>query len=231
MPARLFLVAKRSPKLRLTNVVGAPQLNGYIFTISNVTATTFTIPYLDMSGFAAGATSFNAQVVQAPTLLTYPANNFITKIVQGTTTTIQLAYTHNFFVGQAPGGGSGQVFLTIPTQYGAQGLNKAGYGDPQPWTITAINGALPNSITINADSSSLQPFAFPTAATWSTTKPSIPQVTPFGQTPYNYKNASAQTSQWIMVLGSAVCGTGVGTIFADLFGSDIIGTYPAQIPS
>jgi len=217
--------------VRLTNVVGAPQLNGFLFTISNVTGTSFTIPYLDASGFAAGATSFHAQVVYPLSQITFPANNLITKIITGLTTTIQLAVTHNYFVGLAPGGGSGQVDLTIPAEYGAQGLNRQEYGNPNPWTITAINTVLPNSITINANSSGVLPFAFPTAAVWSTNKPTPPQTTPFGQTPYNYQNASLFNPQWILGLGANVCGTGAGTISAELKGAGIITTYPPQIPS
>jgi len=217
--------------VRLTNVVGAPQLNGYLFTISNVTGTSFTIPYLDASGFAAGATSFHAQVVQPPTIVTFPSANLITKIIMGTSTTIQFAFTHNFFVGLAPGGGSGQVFLTIPSEYGAQGLNKTQYGSSEAWTITAVNQALPNSITINANSSGVLPFAFPSAAVWTTNKPTPPQATPYGQTPYNYQNASLANAQWILSLGSSVCGVASGTLYAELKGAGSILTYPATVPN
>jgi hypothetical protein len=102
-----------------------------------------TLSFLNASGFAAPATSFNVQAVTPPTIVTTPALNFITGIASvGTQTVITLSYTHNFFV-------NGTVWLTLPNYFGMNGLDIANAGIPNPYNITAVS-TVNNTITINS---------------------------------------------------------------------------------
>jgi hypothetical protein len=206
--------------IRLTNVVGMSQINGMEFTISGVSPTGFTIPFLNSSGFASPATSFSAQVVTPPSVVTTPAINFITAISSvGTSTTITLAYAHNFFV-------NGTVWLTIPSYFGMQGLDLAVAGIPNPYIITAVNTTL-NTITLQVNSSSFSPFTFPTSAFAISNHITPAQVNPYGQAPNIYNpNTTEQNAIWYLGLGSAVCGALGNLLFADCYAEGIINTFP-----
>ena len=206
--------------VRLTNVVGMSQINGMEFTVSNVSPTSFTLAYLNASGFAAPATSFNVQAVTPPTVVTTPAINFITGIASvGTTTVITLAYTHNFFV-------NGTVWLTIPNYFGMTGLDIAVAGVPNPYIITAVSTAN-NTITINVNSSSFPAFAFPTNAFATANHITPAQVNPYGQVPNIYNpNTSQQNAIWYLGLGSSVCGAVGNIIYANCYAEGIIQTFP-----
>jgi hypothetical protein len=185
--------------VRIQNATGMEQLNGFLFTISGVTGTSFQLEYLNSSSFASAATAFSAQLVQIPTFSAVPFANQITAVTSsGTSTIITLSVTNNFFVG-------GIVQVDIPVQYGMQGL-----GNGQLWQITAINTAT-NQITINANSSAFAPFAFPTSTYASTASAyqGTPQVLPYGQIP-PYQPGFAQNPQWYLQLGSNVAGTAGG---------------------
>jgi hypothetical protein len=181
----------------ITDAVGASQLNGMIFTISNVSGTQFTTPYLNTSAFAASCSSFTAQVVQVPTNLVNPALNFITSMTStgATSTTIVFSYTHNFQVNQT-------VQVRIPPIFGPVGL-----GGDQIWTITAVN-AVTNSITINAPSAALAAFKFPSSSVVLAQGTGITpaQVTPYGQIPNTYLNTTISAANWYVGLGVNVCG-------------------------
>ena len=211
--------------VQLFDVVGAAQLNGYQFTITNVSPTGFTIPYLNASGFAAGATSFSARVVDP--LLTTPSLGQITAIQSvGTQTVITLAAKTNIFVGAT-------VWITLTQPWGMPQLNIAGAGIPDPYQVTAVNTNT-NQITIDVNSSYYNAFTFPNNATAMTTALTIPQVNPYGQgSMFNngsevmqYQNTTIQNGSWILGLGSNVCGNSGDIMHVFLTAEGTVYQYP-----
>jgi hypothetical protein len=185
--------------VRIQNATGMEQLNGFLFTISAVTGAGFSLQYLNSSSFASAATSFSAQLVQIPVFSAIPFANYITAVASvGVTTVITLSVTHNFYVG-------GIVEVDIPIQYGMHGA----LSNQNGWQIIAVNAAN-NTITINANTSTATPFAFPTSTyALSSAYQGLPQVLPYGQVP-PYQPGFAQSPQWYLQLGSAVAGTNGG---------------------
>lgn len=194
--------------VQLYNIAGMFQITGYVFTIGNVTPTTFTLPNLPAASFAGGATSFTVQPVNIFPVT--PTANYITAASSvGVNTVFELAFTHNFFVGMT-------CTLTIPTQYGI-GWDTTG-ALTAVYTVTAVGATLngsTNTITINLNSSSFGPFAFPSSATAATTKIAPAQVIPVGQVPppylpisstATYQNTTLMNPVPYLTLGSVVCG-------------------------
>jgi hypothetical protein len=215
----------------LTNTTGMLQIAGYAFTITAVSTNTFTLGYLDASGFAAAATNVVARKVNF--LSPYvPRRARITNVGTatalgvagaGTSSIITLAETNIFTVGQA-------VRIYVPTSFISAG------SDPfaQPGiigtnntlqqivtaTVTAINTAdnsspaISNTITVNINSTGTT-FAFPTSAV-AATGVQQPFVEPVGEAattmagtvnPQNLLDDRTQnTGNFIMQLGSNVYG-------------------------
>ena len=216
----------------LTNTTGMLQIAGMAFTITAVTTNTFTLGYLDASGFAAAATNVVSRKLNFPSFYV-PRRAEITDITQasslgvqsatGTSSLITLARTNIFTVGQA-------VRIYVPNSFISAGSNpfsQAGTIGTQSTsslivaaTITAINTAdasspaISNGITVNINSVGTT-FAFPTSAV-AAGGIQMPFVEPVGEAattvaglvnPQNLLDDRTQnTANYIMQLGSNVYG-------------------------
>lgn len=149
--------------VRIINCTGAPQLNGYDFTVGSVTAnTSFSLAYMGAPGNA--GTAFYYRILPNNPQF-YPARKYIVAATQANPCVITLSTTHGLTVGQ-------YVTFNVPSAFGMTQLNG------QRAVITAISTAA-NTITVNLDSTSFTAFAFPNAASAAT--PFTPaQVIPFG---------------------------------------------------
>lgn len=138
---------------------GMPQLNYIWFTVTVLTATTFTIPW-DTSG--SNYTAFNTATstgniglwkkVLYPYLY-FPGVATISGITLGNTTTIDTTDAHNFVVGQ-------EVAFRIPSQWGTVELNSLPNlltpGSPQYGYVIAVTDY--NTVVVNINSSAYTPF-------------------------------------------------------------------------
>ena len=137
--------------VRLINVAGGQQLGGFDFTVgfNTLSATTFSLDY--MSTIVAATTGSWRVIPFNP--IFYPVNRFITKITQASQAVVTLSVTHGYQVGQV-------VRMVVPAEYGMVEM------DGLEATITAINttATTGNTITLDINSSSFTPFAFPLTA-------------------------------------------------------------------
>lgn len=142
-----------------TATTGMPQLNGVPFTVTVLTATTFTIPW-DTSG--SNYTAFNTATATGNIgawkkilypYLYFPGTSFITNITLGATTTIDTTDAHNFAVGQ-------EVAFRIPNQWGTVELNSLPNtlvpGSPVYGYVIAVTDY--NTVVVNINSTAMTPF-------------------------------------------------------------------------
>lgn len=138
--------------VRIYNLTGGTQLNGYDFTIDVLSGTTFSLPY--MSPIAAATTGSFRVIPFSPYF--YPSYRLITNISQATQAIVTLSVTHNYQVGM-------EVRFLIPTVDATHfGMTQL---DQVQATIVAINQAdangETNTITVDVDTSGFTAFAFP----------------------------------------------------------------------
>lgn len=142
--------------VRLYNITNANQLNGYDFTITNVSGTTFDLANAPTLALAGTTGSFR---VIANSIYFYPAEREIMKVekssagtVPAGSTRITFGVTHGYLIGQ-------KVTLVVPSAFGMVELNG------QTVTITNIGqadaNAVTNTIDVDVDSSGYTAFAFP----------------------------------------------------------------------
>lgn len=148
--------------IRMYGSTGMLQIAGMDFTVGTVIAnTSFTMAYLNNSGFAADSTAgqwrklpFRGVTLAlggiAPDPRFYPRNRYITAITAGATTLVQLSVAHSYQVGE-------KVRLIVPQEFGMVEINGS------LGTITAINYTT-NTITLDINSTGFTAFAFPTSA-------------------------------------------------------------------
>lgn len=161
--------------VQLYNTTGMLQIAGMAFTISTVSSSGFTLLGLDASGFAAPATAVTARRINkmAPV---EPRFLYVTGISQATQGVVTVSEAHNYFVGQ-------KVEFTIPGALGMVQLNNYYLPQNKPPVITAVTAY---TFTINVNTSTFTPFAFP-ASTASPTAQLFATVTSAGQsTQYNF---------------------------------------------
>ena len=130
--------------VRLYSTTGALQLGGYDFTVTAVGANTWTIGY--MVNFTANATAGSYRVINWNPLY-YPVHRSIVSISNAANPVVVFSVTHGYTVGQ-------QLRFTIPTAFGMVQL------DGLTANIIGVNTAT-NSVTIDVDTTSFTPFAFP----------------------------------------------------------------------
>lgn len=131
-------------RVRIYNIVGMRQISTMVFTVSSVSGSAFTLPGLDSSGFAAGATSFNARKV-APNEPVLPEYLFITNISQAQNAVIKVSTTHDYVAAM-------KIRLDIPSVYGMSEANGV------ECTILSVTAY---TITVDMNSSSFTAFSFP----------------------------------------------------------------------
>lgn len=156
--------------VRVYGTTGMLQIAGMDFTIGALNAgVSYTLAYLDSSGFANPATAGKARKIAFDARF-YPRRRFITKITQATSAVITLSVTHGFTVGQ-------EVRVYCTSDFGMKEINGL------LGVITAIN-TTNNTITVNIDSSGFTAFAFPTSAV-AALGVTFPQVVPVGEAAIN----------------------------------------------
>lgn len=140
-----------------TTTTGMPQINGIPFTVTVLSATTFSIPWnTNQSNYTAitGATTGTPRVkkVLYPYIY-FPGTTNISNITLGTTTTIDTTDAHNFVVGQ-------EVAFRIPQQWGTVEINSLPNilipGSPVYGYVIAVTDY--NTVIVNIDSSAMTPF-------------------------------------------------------------------------
>lgn len=206
--------------VQLYNMSANPQLNGYQFTITVLSPTTFAltnagpvavtgaqtgnfrvIPYQPIYSVNPAAP---ANLVQTPLLLQdpywYPTLRYITNISQATQAIITMSVTHTYTIGQS-------VTLHVPT------VTSLAFGMPQldqlqDVTIVAINQAdangYTNTITVNVDTTGFGPFAFPTNT--------APGFSPATVVPIGENTAQALNSGQNILADSTINQSGFGLL-------------------
>lgn len=149
--------------VKIINCTGAPQLNGYDFTVNTVVAnTSFHLPYMIAPGNAGTAFTYRYYTYDAQY---YPRRRDITNITQASSAVVTMSVTHGLTPGQ-------YVVFNIPSQFGMTQLNGVRA------LITAVN-TTNNTITVNVNSTGFTAWSFPTA-TVAAAPFTRAQVIPFG---------------------------------------------------
>lgn len=135
--------------VRLFDVAGGSQLDGYDFTVgyNTFSGTTFSLDYMSAQG-AIGATGDFRVIPFDPQI--YPQLRYISAVTRGTSTVVKMTVTHGYQRGQT-------VRFVVPAEFGMVEL------DGLTGTITAIDTTTTtgNTITVDIDSSTFTAFAFP----------------------------------------------------------------------
>lgn len=174
--------------VRAYNTTGMLQIAGMDFTIASVTTdTSFTLAYLNSSGFGAAATAGTFRKIFYDAQY-YPRRRFVTAITKASSAVVTLSVTHGLTVGQ-------RVTFIVPSAFGMVEMNALN------GVITAINTST-NTVTVNINSAGFTTFAFPA----STAVPfTFAQMVPFGDAPPTIANTPGDQS----VLSGATYNTSV----------------------
>lgn len=179
--------------VRIFSTVGAKQLGGLDFTISNISAgSSFDLAYMTpIANANPGAGTFR-RIPYNPYF--YPSTRYITDITQDTQAIVTLSVTHEYTVGQ-------EVRFIVPTvtaaAFGMTELNGV------QGTIVDIdkadNNGYTNTITVDIDTTGFSAFEFPL-----TTAPGFTpaQVVPIGE------NTATALSLGANILGDATVNMG-----------------------
>ena len=137
-------------RVRIYGNLTMKQIAGMEFTITVVAdANTFTLGYLDSSGFAAAETGFTVRRIAkyAPML---PEFHFITKITQATQAVVTFSSTHNYQLGDV-------IYFRVSSNFGMVEI------DQQSANVTAVDTTA-NTVTVDLNTSAYTAFAFPAAS-------------------------------------------------------------------
>lgn len=184
-------------RVRIYSSTGMLQIAGMDFTISSVSGSQFTLLGLDSSGFAAGATAFQARRISKLDAVE-PQTVFITKISKATQAVVSTSIdcSNIYVVGM-------KVRFSIPSGMGMPEM------DGLTGTITAVGAYSSNAtynFTVDIDSTSFTTFAFP-ASTAVPTAQQFATVAPAGvatvynpvsmvQTGYDFQKQPFRTGQF-----------------------------------
>jgi len=175
-------------RVRLYGTADMYQIAGMEFTVTAVpSANSFTLGYLDASGFASPATAgFVRRIPNNP--LYVPSVNYITGITQANPAVVTLSITHNLVVGD-------KVKLHVSDAYGmSQAEGVVG-------TVSAVDTAN-NTITLgDVDSSAWDAFAFPTSAV-AAGGVTQAHIVPFGTVSNGVESALDNEAQILMRLAA-----------------------------
>lgn len=187
---------------------GMSQIAQMPFTIEVLSGTTFSLKYLNASGFSSPATVGSVVPLINYGAATNPFTNFITSISSvGLQTEIVFSVAQNFQVGQ-------MIQVYVPTNFGGMQELNLNTGQYSPsnlggYQITAVNAST-NTVTINVNSSSFGAFAFPSNAVALVQPAGIIQSAQASISGTYWGNltdvGSRNTNTWYLNLGSAVCG-------------------------
>lgn len=153
-------------RVRIYGVVGMRQISGMAFTISAVSSTGFSLPGLNSSGFAAGATAFVVRKIPEFEAV-LPEYMFITNISQAAHAVITVSALPLYVAGQ-------MITLDVPSTYGMTQANQLSV------LITAVSGY---TLTVDLDTTGFNAFTWPTSAT-SVNQVRFATLAPDGQKAY-----------------------------------------------
>ena len=131
-------------KVRIYNNTVMKQIGGMTFEITAADTNTFTLGYLDSSGFADAETVFSVRRI-APEVEVLPGAEFITKISKATSAVVTFSEGHNYKVDDL-------LYFRVPASFGMTEI------DGKTGKITAITAS---TATVDIDSSGFTTFAFP----------------------------------------------------------------------
>lgn len=141
--------------VRIIACTGAPQLNGFDFTVgyNTLTSGTFSLDYMSQLAVA-GTTAAWAKVNYQAAY--YPRRRFITAISNASSAVVTTSVEHGYVRGQ-------KVRFSNPdsTYYGMREIDGL-EGTITAITTEAVDGS--NTFTVDIDSSAFSAFAFPVAA-------------------------------------------------------------------
>ena len=133
--------------VRLFNTTGMLQVAGLDFTVTAVNpGVSFTLGYLDSSGFGAAATNSDYRVI--PSKYYSPYRRYITSMTAANPAVITVSVAHNYLVGD-------YITLHIPAAFGTMN-----HFDQRTVLITGVTAS---TMTLDLDSSGFA-FAYPTSA-------------------------------------------------------------------
>ena len=177
-----------STVVRLFNPL-AYQLAGMDFTVGTIVAnTSFTLDYMGVAPGDAAPGAGTWEVITYDPIY-YPRRRFITNIILGTTTQVQMSVTSGYNVGEI-------VSFVVPKEFGTIEMNGL------RGQILSINAST-NTVTLNIDSSAFTAFAFPRASNVPFT---FAQVIPQGEIPTLSNSATQNKAVLGILVGTAVCG-------------------------
>jgi hypothetical protein len=146
----------------LSNTTGMPQVGGQYYTVTVLSASTFSIP-VNSTGFAAAATNVVARKVAVGPLFV-PQQRGITGITQASQAVVTTSTNHGLTAGQV-------VRILVPSRFGMTQINRV---QAKILSVTA------NTMTLDVNSSSFTAFAYPIVAQYPV---NFPQVVPMGSGP------------------------------------------------
>lgn len=136
-------------RIRIYGTTAMLQIAGMDFTIGSVMTNSFTLAYLDSSGFAADATAgFVRKVPNNP--IFFPQNLYITNITQASQAVVTLSVTHGMAIG-------GKVRFIVTDANGMSEMNEL------IGTIVDVDTSA-NTVTVDIDSTGFTAWTFPTSA-------------------------------------------------------------------
>jgi hypothetical protein len=130
--------------VRLYNVLGAQQLGGVDFTVTNLSGTTFQLA--NMAQIVAGTTGNYSVIPFDPYF--YPTRRTISIISKAASAVVTMTVNHGYSVGQ-------NVRFVVPASYGMTQINGL---------LGVITAVTASTITVNINSTAFTTFAWPTTA-------------------------------------------------------------------
>lgn len=192
--------------VRLANTTAMLQVAGLEFSVTAVTAgVSYTLGYLDSSGFAAAATNVDYHIV--PSARYSPQRRWITGITKAASAVVTFSVTHKYLVGDI-------ITVNLPdSNFGMTEINGL------QGTITAISTAN-NTVTVDINSTGFTTFAFPSSAT-AAGGISFPNAVPVGELATQLTNPTENATNFGLILGASVVGSNTDVMDWVAYGSDV----------
>lgn len=177
--------------VRILNPLSMEQISGENFSVTASSAgASFTLGYLDASGFADPATTFSFTILN-PTQAWQPQWRTITKITKASSAVITFGQAHNYVVGQL-------LRIKVPSAYGMSQINGL------VGQVTAIS-TTNNTVTVNINSTGFSTFAYPTSANAPSDQWAM--AVPIGEFPNTTSAVPFDNGGTMgLTLGSNICG-------------------------
>lgn len=170
----------------ISQSTGMLQISGMTFSVVRIDANTFSLPGLPAAGFAAPATGGSFRKVLYPGLW-QPQSCQITAISQAPAAVITTSILHDYLPGQ-------MIYLQVSPQFGMSQASQK---------IATILSVTDYTMTVDLDSTSFSPFAFPASNLGPFDFPNLSSYGVRGSLVLNPYDNLAESG---ILLGSAVCG-------------------------